>query len=415
MRADFNVPVKKGQITDDYRIKQALPTIQYILDQGASLVLLSHLGRPKSKDDAECSLAPVATKLQELLGREVRFGKDCIGDPAAKACWELNPSQVALLENVRYHPEEEKNDAAFAKEIVEVTGGQIFVQDGFGVVHRAHATTDAIAKLLPAVAGLLLEREVDTITKVMEEPEHPLVAVIGGAKISDKIDILQRLMEKADIVAIGGAMANDFLVAEGIEVGKSLVEIDAVDKAKEILQQAREIESQRPFHFFVPIDALVSEAMDGSKPTRIVDLGTHYLADAEAYPKKPSPESHTVGKEELILDIGPISAAHISGTLNLAKTVIWNGTMGVTETKGLAGAQPPFRHGTDMVVEAMIGRSQQHKNKPFSVVGGGDTVGYVEDEGLVADFNHVSTGGGASLELMSGKTLPGVEALWNKD
>jgi phosphoglycerate kinase len=414
MRADYNVPVSGGKITDDYRIVQSLPTIKYILEQGAALVLLSHLGRPKSKDDKDCSLAPVAQRLSDLLGKDVRFASDCVGEPAGQACWELPAGHIVLLENVRFHPEEEKNDEAFAKHIVENTGAEVFVQDGFGVVHRAHATTDAIAKLLPAVAGFLLEKEVDTITKVMHDPVRPLVAVIGGAKIHDKIDILNRLIDMADCVAIGGAMANDFLVAEGLNVSDSMVDQESVDKAKTILERARAEEKKRAFNFLVPVDVVVSEKIDGSTPTRIVDLQSHTIADIEAYPKVPTTASHTVATHESIFDIGPVSAAMIAGTIRLAKTVVWNGTCGVTETKGLAGAADPFAHGTKTVVEAMIGGSQQHNNKPFTLVGGGDTVGYVEAQNMVADFGHVSTGGGASLELMSGRKLPGVEVLLNK-
>ncbi len=415
MRADYNVPVKDGQITDDYRIKQSLPTIQYILEQGASLVLMSHLGRPKSADDRECSLEPVAARLRELLGRDIRFVGDCIGDGVKQACAELQPGGIILLENVRFHPEEEKNDGAFATQIVEATGAEVFVQDGFGVVHRAHATTDAVARQLPAVAGFLLEKEVDTITRVMDQPEHPFVALIGGAKIADKIDILNRLIDMADVVAVSGAMANDFLVACGFGVGKSMVDTDALDTAKEVLAKANQAERDRPFHFLVPTDAVVSTNIDGSQPTRWVDLGSHSIADIQAYPQVPPPESHTVGAEEMILDIGPLSAATICGAIKLAKTVVWNGTCGVTETKGLAGSADPFSHATRLVVDAMIGGSQQHANKPFTLVGGGDTVGYVESQGLVNDFSHVSTGGGASLELMSGKTLPGVAALLDKE
>lgn len=415
MRADYNVPIEDGVITDDYRLQQSLPTIKYILDNGASLVLVSHLGRPKSSNDKKCSLEIVAKRLGELLEREVIFAKDCIGEPAKTATKNLKPGSIVLLENLRYHKEEEANDESFAKAIIESTGAQLFVQDGFGVVHRAHASTDAIARQdIMAVAGLLLEKEVDTITNVMQHPVRPLVAVVGGAKISDKIEILQRLLEFADIVAVGGAMANDFLKAEGINIGKSVFEAESVDIATDILERAREIEKTRAFNFLVPVDVVVSTDIDGDKPTRIVDLTSHTIADITSYPKTPSLASHSVGKDEMILDIGPMSAERIAGTILLAKTVLWNGTMGVTETDGLSGAQEPFEHATKIVVDAMIGASVAHNNTPYTVVGGGDTVGYVEDKGLIADFNHVSTGGGASLELMSGRELPGVKVLWDK-
>jgi phosphoglycerate kinase len=318
-----------------------------------------------------------------------------------------------LLENLRFHEEEEKNDPGFAKELVEASGAQVFVQDGFGVVHRAHASTDAVTKLLPSVAGLLLEKEVDTITKAMQEPEHPLVAIVGGAKISDKIEILRKMIPIADCVAVVGAMANDFLVAEGVNVGKSVYEKEVLDTTKEILETARRVETERQFNFLVPVDSVVSKAVDGSAPTREVDLTSHTLSDIQAYPKVPPQGAFGIEQDEMILDTGPISAAYIAGAIKMSKTVIWNGTCGVTETKGIAGAHRPFAHGTKMIVDAMIGHSQKHQG-PFTIVGGGDTVGYVESEGLVNDFGHVSTGGGASLDLMSGKLLPGVEALQGK-
>lgn len=417
LRADYNVPVKDGQITDDYRIKQSLPTINYILQQaGTSLVIISHLGRPEGQKNDDFSLFPVAKTLSALVSAPVQFATDCIGEDAKKVCASLKPGEIAILENVRFYEQEEKNDEDFARAIIEATGAELFVQDGFGVVHRAHATTEAIARQsIPAVAGLLLEHEVNTISQAMENPARPLTAVVGGAKISDKIDVLNRFIDMADVVAVAGAMANNFLAAEGIKIGHSLVEEDSIDTAKEILEKAREAEKQRAFSFLVPVDVVVSKSKDGTAPTRIVDIASHTLADIEAYPKTPQLPAFTVADEEIILDIGPISAAYIAGAVKASKTVIWNGTCGVTEAKGLAGAHKPFAHGTRMVVEAMVGASNQHQNKPFSVVGGGDTVGYVESEGLSADFGHVSTGGGASMDLMSGRTLPGIEVLWNKD
>jgi 3-phosphoglycerate kinase len=415
LRADYNVPVENGKITDDYRLQKSIPTVQYILEQHDSkLIILSHLGRPKSAEDKQFSLAPIAKRLSELLGREVRFVPDCVGEEVKKMSDELPAGGILLLENVRFHEEEEKNDENFARSIVESTGGEIFVQDGFGVVHRAHATTDAIAKLLMGVAGLLLEKEVNTITNAMENPARPLVVVVGGAKINDKIDFLNNLMDKADCIAVAGAMANDFLVAEGIKVGMSMTDADALDNAQEVLERAREAERNRGFNFIVPVDAVVSTSKEGDKPTRVVDLASHSLADIQAYPKKPEPSAYEIAQDEMILDIGPISAATIAGAIKMSKTVIWNGTCGVTEIKGIAGASDPFSHATHMVVDAIIGTSNNHKNKPFSIVGGGDTDSYVDLQGIREDFNHVSTGGGASLELMAGKTLPGVNVLWDK-
>jgi phosphoglycerate kinase len=414
MRADYNVPVAGGKITDDYRIRQSLPTIKYILEQDAKLVIISHLGRPTNAFDKSASLTPVAKRLGELLDTQVAFAPDCIGDEAKAAADRLQAGHILVLENVRFHPEEEKNDPKFAQAIVDATGAEVFVQDGFGVVHRAHASTDAIARIIPGVAGFLLEREVDTITRVMEDPERPFVAVVGGAKISDKIEVLERLIKMADLVAVGGAMANDFLAAEGYKLGKSLLDRDSLAHAKRILAMARAAEKERNFNFLVPVDAVVSTSIDGTRPTRLVDFASNSLADIEAYPKKPLHNSYSIKADEMVLDIGPMSAYQIAGAIRLSSTVVWNGTMGVTETKGIAGAHPPFAHATKIVVEAMIGLSNRHKNKAFTLVGGGDTVGYVEQEGLVEDFSHVSTGGGASLELMSGHKLPGVEVLWDK-
>ncbi len=415
LRADYNVPVKDGKITDDYRIKQSLETVKYILEQGPkSLVIISHLGRPKGPADKQCSLKPVAERLSKLLDKPVSFAQDCVGEAAKTAAASLKEGGVLVLENVRFHPEEEKNDKDFAKEIVDASGAEVFVQDGFGVVHRAHATTSAVAELLPSVAGLLLAGEVDTITRVMEDPEKPLVAVIGGAKIADKIDVLNKFIEIADYVAVAGAMANNFLFVEGVKVGKSLLDKDDMVEARKILALAKKAEQERNFSFLVPVDVVVSKSVDGRQPTRLVDISSHSVSSIQSYPKIPARGSYTIATDEMILDIGPISAGYIAGAIKLSKTVVWNGTCGVTETKGIAGADAPFSHATRMIVDAMIGETNKHKNKPFSLVGGGDTVGYVESEGLVDDFNHVSTGGGASLELMAGEKLPGVEALEDK-
>jgi len=415
LRADYSVPVKNGIITDDYRIKQSLPTINYILEQQpAALVIISHMGRPNGPEDKDLSLAPAAESLSGLLSKQVKFAPDCVGEMVKRAAGSLKPGEILLLENLRFHPEEKKNDETFAKAIVEVTGAEAFVQDGFGVVHRNHASTVAVTKLLPSVAGLLLELEINTITKAMEKPNRPLIALVGGAKISDKIDVLTRLINIADCVAVAGAMANNFLVAEGVDVGKSLIEPEIADKTKEILHTARLAERERDFNFLVPVDAVVSKKMDGTAPTRIVDLTSHTIYDIQAYPKMPPQLAYSVGAEEMIMDIGPVSAAYIAGAIKMTKTVIWNGPCGVTETKGIAGARDPFAHGTGVVVEAMIGPSRRHQNRPFTLVGGGDTAGYVQEQGIVDEFGFVSTGGGASLELMASKKLPGIEALLDK-
>jgi phosphoglycerate kinase len=278
-------------------------------------------------------------------------------------------------------------------------------------VHRAHASTDAITKFLPSVAGLLLEKEVDTITNVMEKPERPLVAIIGGAKIADKIDLLHRFIEIADFVAVGGAMANTFLVAEGIDVAQSLYDKVDLPVARDIMRKARTEAKKRRFIFAIPHDGVVAHKMDKTAPTRIVDWSAHVIADIETYPHRPPARASHILWQEMILDIGPFSGSFIAGGVQLANTVVWNGTMGVTETPGLQGPVGPYAHGTELVIEALLG---QFGHKPFTVVGGGDTVGYLENRGLVNSFGHVSTGGGASLELMAGRKLPGVEALEDK-
>jgi phosphoglycerate kinase len=410
VRADYNVPLtSKGSIADDYRIQKSLPTLQFLLDKGCKVVVCSHLGRPEGPHDDKFSLKPVAKRLGELLERSVDFAEDCIGPGAEAKAAELEPGQVLLLENLRFHIEEEKNDDEFAANLAKLA--EVFVQDGFGVVHRAHASTEAITHHLPSVAGLLLEREVDTITKVIEDPERPLVAIIGGAKISDKIDILNRLIDIADFVAVGGAMANTFLLAEGIDIGKSLADADDVPLAKEIIEKARKKSKEYRFIFYLPQDGVVATSLDKTAETRIVDWDAHVIASIESYPKRPARETAKVKDNELILDIGPFSGAFIAGGIQLANTVIWNGTMGVTETTGLQGPIGPFSHGTEIAVEAMLG---EYGHKPFTLVGGGDTAAFIEDRKLVEHFDHVSTGGGASMELMSGKKLPGVEALLDK-
>jgi phosphoglycerate kinase len=410
LRADYNVPVADdGQITDDYRLQQSVPTIQALLAKNVRLVIMSHLGRPTGPHDESCSLKPVAARLSELLGLNVQFAADCVGEVADKAVDALQPGQVLLLENLRFHPEEEKNDDGFAAQLAR--HGELFVQDGFGVVHRAHASTDAITHHLPSVAGLLLEREVDTITNVMENPKRPLMAIVGGAKIADKIEVLNRFIDIADFIAIGGAMANTFLAAKDIDVAKSKYDKDEIPLAKEIMMKAQHKAKQGNFVFYLPQDGVVATKVDKTAKTRVVDWDAHMFAEVENYPKQAPESSRTITDDEMILDIGPFSGAFIAGAMQLSNTVVWNGTMGVTETPALHGPVGPFAHGTDLIIESALG---DFGHRPFTVVGGGDTVGYVEQRKLTEAFNHVSTGGGASLELMSGRQLPGVQALLDK-
>jgi phosphoglycerate kinase len=411
LRADYNVPLENGRITDDYRIQQSLPTVRYLLEKGVKLVICSHLGRPDGKPSPDDSLFPVAKRLGELLGNgTVTFAPDCIGPETKKAVSALQPGHVLLLENLRFHPEEEKNDQQFAGQLASLA--DVFVQDGFGVVHRAHASTVAITKFLPSVAGLLLEKEVDTITSVMENPKRPLMAVIGGAKISDKIDVLNKFIDIADVVAVGGAMANTFLAAEDIPVAKSKIEPEDINVAKDIIGRARAKAKSQHFVLYLPQDGVVAHQIDKTAPTRIVDWSAHVIADIENYPKRPPHEASQIKEDEMILDIGPFSGSFMAGAVQLANTVVWNGTLGVAETSGLQGPIGPYAHGTQLVIEAILG---QFGHRPFSLVGGGDTVAYIAQRGLVGAFNHVSTGGGASLELMAGRKLPGVEALQDKD
>lgn len=409
LRADYNVPVSDGKITDDYRIKQSLPTINYILDQGAKLIIGSHLGRPTGPGDTANSLFPVAKRLQQLLDKPVEFATDCVGEPAQKAAKSLKSGQVLLLENLRFHPEEKANDDNFAKQLASLA--DIYVNDAFGVDHRADASLEAITHHLPSVAGLLLEKEVNIITGAMESPERPLMAIVGGAKIADKLDVLHRFIEMADFVAVGGAMANTFLAAQGHPVGDSLYDKADIPVAKSILRAAALEAKKRPFVFSVPHDVVVANDISKTAPTRIVELTSHTMADVQYYPGHVPARASKVYAHEKILDIGPFSASFIAGVVQLSKTVVWNGTMGVTETPGLQGPIGPTAHGTQVVIEALLGELGY---KPFTVVGGGDTVGYVESRKLVDHFGHVSTGGGASLELMSGHKLPGIEALPDK-
>ena len=417
VRVDYNVPLNEdGSVSDDFRVKQSLPTINYLLEKNCKVILASHLGRPEGPGDPKTSLRSIAKVLSENIGKDVQFADDCIGEKVAVLASHLEAGQVLLLENLRYHKEEEENNEEFAQNIVNATGAEIFVQDAFGAAHRAHASIDAITKKLPAVSGLLLEKEVDTITDAMQNPERPLMVVIGGAKISDKIEILKKFIEIADFVAIVGAMANTFLEAMGVNIGKSVSEKDEVETAKDIIEMADEKASKTNFTLFLPRDVVAAKEMSASGPTRIVDLSNHNWADITSYPKTPPRELYEVADDEMILDIGPFTAAYIAGAAKLAKTAIWNGTCGVAEVKGLSGAADPFAHGTRIVVEGLVGESADGADHPFTLVGGGDTVSYVESmPGLRERFGFVSTGGGASLELMSGKTLPGVAALEDKE
>jgi 3-phosphoglycerate kinase len=413
LHAELDAPLTTDgkKVISDFRIKSSLPTIHALLEANCKIIIISKVGRPGGKPNPALSLFAIAKELQKLLEQEVEFVPNCIGEQVKKAAARLKARQVLLLENLRFHPEEEKNDEAFARTIVKDTGAELFVQDCFALSHRKEAGTDAITHFLPSIAGLALEKEVDTITNVMLKPQRPLVAVVGGAKIADKIDILQKFIEIADFVAIGGAMANTFLAAEDIDVAASLYDKADLPTARQIMAAAKSKAAKQPFVFALPRDAVVAHKVDKTAPTRIVDWSTHIVTDIEHYPKRPPLVSTRIEPHEMILDIGPFSAAFVAGAVQLAGTVVWNGAMGVTETPGLHDPIGPTAHGTELLMEAMLG---EFGHRPFTVVGGGDTVGYIENRKMVASFDHVSTGGGASLELMAGRKLPGVEALEDK-
>lgn len=409
LRADYNVPLVDGKIADDYRIQQSLPTVRYLLEQNVKLIICSHLGRPKGRRDDALSLFPVAKRLQQLLDHPVEFVPDCVGEKVTKAVNGMKQGDVLLLENVRFYPEEEANDEAFAKKLAALA--DIYVNDSFGVDHHPSVTVSSLPQFLPGVAGLLLEKEMNILTGVMQQPKRPLMAIIGGAKIADKLDVMNRFIELADIIAVGGAMANTFLAANGVDIGDSLYDTTEIPVAKAIMAKAVAEAKKRQFVFAVPHDVVVAEKIDKTASTRIVELTTHAMADIQNYPHRVPLKASRIHAREKILDIGPFSASFIAGAIQLANTVVWSGTMGVTETTGLQGPIGPTAHGTQVVIEALLG---EFGHKPFSVVGGGDTVGYVQSRNLSGAFNHVSTGGSASLEVLAGHKLPAVEALLDK-
>ncbi len=373
MRADFNVPLDNDTITDDNRIRAALPTIKYILEQGACLVLMSHLGRPKGKVDPQLSLKPVAQRLGELLGQDVQMGPDTIGDEVKAMAKALKPGEVLLLENTRFHAGEKKNDPAFAQQLAKL--GEIFVNDAFGTAHRAHASTEGVTQYLPAVAGFLIEKEINFLGQATGDPKHPYVVILGGAKVSDKIGVIKNMLGKADHVLIGGGMANTFFKAQGLEMGDSLVEDDVLDTAKALLAEAGD-------KLVLPTDAVIADAFDNDANTKVVPVDQ-------------------VEAGWRILDIGPQTVEAYKTILKKAKTVAWNGPMGVFEMEN-------FAKGTFAIAELLADIDA------VTVIGGGDSASAVAKAGVADQVSHVSTGGGASLEFLEGKTLPGIAALEDK-
>ncbi|MDB5100143.1 MAG: phosphoglycerate kinase [Cyanobacteria bacterium RYN_339] len=378
VRVDFNVPLDGDRITDDTRIRATLPTIQYLVKHGARVILVSHLGRPKGITEA-LRLTPIAKRLAELLGSPVAAATDTIGPDAKAKAAALKDGDVVLLENVRFHPEEEANDPAFAQSLADLA--DLYVNDAFGTAHRAHASTAGVAKDLPAVAGFLLQKEIDVMGKALGHPDRPLVAIIGGSKVSSKIGVLENLVKKVDALVIGGAMAFTFFMAQGHETGSSLVEDDQLDLARDIMKLAQEMK----LTFLLPVDVVCAKNFDATE----ADCTCH-IAHMQA--------------GQMGLDIGPDSIKAIEKVLATAKTIIWNGPMGVFE-------KAAFAHGTEAVAKAVAAATERGAT---TIVGGGDSVAAVEGLGLADKMSHVSTGGGASLEFLEGKQLPGVVALNDK-
>jgi phosphoglycerate kinase len=380
VRVDFNVPLDaERHITDDTRIKAALPTITYLLDADAAVILMSHLGRPDGKAVDKLRLAPVAQRLSELLGRPVQTASDSIGPEVTAQAKALQPGKVLLLENLRFHKEEEKNDPEFARQLASL--GDLYVNDAFGTAHRAHASTEGVTHTLPGVAGFLLEKEINFLGSALENPKRPLAAIIGGAKVSDKIKVLERLISLSDSILIGGGMANTFLKAEGYEIGDSLFEEGKLDVARDLIEKAKQKGSQ----FLLPPDVVIADRFAADADSKVV-------------------ASNAVPQGWRILDIGPATIESFRQALANAQTIVWNGTLGVAEF-------PAFAKGTDAIIEIL---SERTKAGALTIIGGGDSAAAVEQANAANNMTHVSTGGGASLEFLEGRTLPGVAALQDK-
>jgi phosphoglycerate kinase len=377
MRVDFNVPMKDGKVTDSTRIDRTVPSIRELTKKGAKVIILAHFGRPKGKKNPEFTLKPVAQKLAEVLNQKVAFAPDCIGPEAKAVVDAMQPGEVAMLENVRFYAEEEKNDPEFAKKLAE--NGDILVSDAFSCAHRAHASVEALAHILPAVAGRLMQQEVEALSAALEAPKHPVAALVGGAKISTKLDVLGNLTERVDQIIIGGAMANTFLAAKGVEVGKSLCEHDMLDNARAIMEKA----TTGGCEIVLPSDAVVAPEFKEGAPAKTVEVSN-------------------VPADMMILDVGPRSIDDLTKRLAEYKTLVWNGPLGAFEVV-------PFDKGTNAVAKEAAKLTKD--GRLMSIAGGGDTVAALAHAGVEDDFSYVSTAGGAFLEWLEGKTLPGVAVL----
>ncbi|MFD2670992.1 phosphoglycerate kinase [Marinicrinis sediminis] len=376
VRVDFNVPLHEGKITDDTRIRETLPTIQYLVEQGAKVILASHMGRPKGQVVEELRLTPAANRLSELIGKDVKKADESIGDSVKAIIDGMENGDVLVLENVRFHAGEEKNDAELAKSFAELA--DVYVNDAFGAAHRAHSSTAGIAEHLPAVSGLLMEKELDTLGKALSTPERPFTAIIGGAKVKDKIGVIENLLNIADNILIGGGLSYTFLKAQGHEIGKSLVDNEKLDLALEFIQKAKE----KNVNFYLPTDIVVSDDFSADANVQIVNIDG-------------------IPAEWEGIDIGPETRKTYAEVIQNSKLVVWNGPMGVFEIE-------PFSHGTKAVCQACA------DTEGYTILGGGDSAAAAEKFGLADQMNHISTGGGASLEFMEGKALPGVVALNDK-